>query len=84
MPSTVYIPMKPSSVNMPLPADTSSNTRRPSASAHKPARLAAEFRRHPTRGVGDVGKWETQHQDPEHPFATDRAFPSTAETRQPP
>src|SRR5260370_5806947 len=35
-------------------------------SINKP-RLAAQFGRHPTHGVRDVGKRKCEHQDPQHP-----------------
>ena len=64
----VYIPMKPSSVNSMLPAETIGE--KPSAvrmqSVDQPG-LAAEFGRHPAGRVGDVRERQREHQDPEHP-----------------
>src|SRR5262249_36986785 len=31
--------------------------------------LASELRRHPSQRVGEVGKWEREHQHPEQPAA---------------
>ena len=65
--NTVYMPMKPIRVNQTLPEETCGEM--PACGAHEPVnqpRLAAEFRGHPTRRVGNVRKRQREHQRPEH------------------
>ncbi len=79
MPSTTYIPMNPSSVKIPFPADTIGEVtvRRPHQPVNQPG-LPPDLRRHPARRIRDVWEREAQHQNPQQPARIVKASRATA------